>query len=267
MILIFSGIGATRMYADQAMMTLTLNGFLNSLRQQKDKDFRLFLSYHNLPDVKMDDAFIELCPMGVDLETAMTKIPKARPMKVTDEVAYRSVPYESGIDDLSRKIENSVIMAARWASQHGLKEFWMLRMDSDDLLANDTIKNIHDFDGIGARAVFNRKCHMFDPKNREIAIHRYPYSTTCHGLKFVINNDGTLKPDWYYLCMDHTLFYSRVQRDKIPVKELDFAYCIVTNSGNSLSGRPEISRERYCEKIPLTKELIDRYGIWINQGS
>jgi len=252
------------MYPDQEMMEKTFEGFINSLRQQTDANFKLFLSYHDRPKTKADDQFIEWCPMALesDVKMTFTRIPLKRPSVVDEEIFYESSPYGSGEDDLSRKLENSVIEAVRWAYyKEGLMDFWLLRMDSDDLLARDTIKRIHDLEKEGVKAVYNMTCHMFDPKKKEVAIHRYPYSTTCHALKFKIGENKRLSPEWFYMNSDHSLFKGRAAKDFIPLRNLDFAYCIVTNTGNNLSGRLEIDKERYNQKVEITGELIDRYGL------
>lgn len=263
MILIFSGLGARRMYSDQEMMEKTFGGFINSLRRQTDTNFKLFLSYHDLPKVRVDDQFIEWCSMAQesDTKTVFTRIPLKRPSVVDEKIFYQFVPYEGGEDDLSRKLENSVIEAVRWAYKEGLMDFWLLRMDSDDLLAKDTIEKIHGLEKNGAKAVFNMTCHMFDPKRKEMAIHRYPDSTTCHALKFKISDDKKLSPDWFYMNYDHSCFRSRVAKDLIPSQNFDFAYCILTNTGNNLSGRLPIGKERFTQKIRITDELVDRYGL------
>jgi len=251
------------MYPDQEMMEKTFEGFINSLRQQTDANFKLFLSYHDRPETRVDDQFIEWCPMGdeQDSQKMVTIQVFKRPEKVDEKLIYFASTYGSGEDDLSRKLENSTIEAVRWAYKQGLMEFWLLRMDSDDLLAKDTIKRIHDLEKEGVKAVYNMTCHMFDPKKKEMAIHRYPYSTTCHALKFKIDNFKRPCPDWFYMNCDHTLFRGRVAKDFIPLHNLDFAYCILTNTGNNLSGRSEIDKERYNQRIELTGELIDRYGL------
>ena len=251
------------MYPDQEMMEKTFGGFINSLRRQTDSNFKLFLSYHDRPKAKADDRFIEWCSMAQesDAKTAFTRIPLKRPSAVDEDILYKLVPYEDGEDDLSRKLENSVIEAVRWAYGKGLMDFWLLRMDSDDLLARDTIERIHGLEKSGAKAVYNMTCHMFDLKEKEIAIHRYPESTTCHALKFKINGDKKLSPDWFYMNYDHSYFRSRVAKDLIPSQNLDFAYCILTNTGNNLSGRLPVSKERFTQKIRVTDELVDRYGL------
>jgi hypothetical protein len=263
MILIFSGIGAKRMYPDQEMMKKTFAGFIGSLRRQTDTRFRLFLSYHDHLKTAAVDSFVEWCPMALksDPEKIFTRVSVKRPTVADEKISYRMVPYGSGEDDLSRKLENSVIEAVRWADRKRVRDFWLLRMDSDDLLARDTVERIHELEKSGVKAVYNMVCHMFDPRKKEMAIHRYPSSTTCHALKFSIDDDKRLSPDWFYMNYDHSCFMGRVAKDFIPMRNLDFAYCIVTNTGNNLSGRPEIDKERYNQKIKITDELIDRYGL------
>jgi hypothetical protein len=269
MILIFSSLGARRMYPDQEMMEKTFGGFINSLRRQTDSNFKLFLSYHDRPKAKADDRFIEWCSMAQesDAKTAFTRIPLKRPSAVDEDIFYQFVLYEGGEDDLSQKLENSVIEAVRWAYKQGLMDFWLLRMDSDDLLARNTIEKIHGLEKNGARSVYNMTCHMFDPKKKEVAIHRYPYSTTCHALKFKIGDDKKLSPDWFYMNYDHSLFKSRTAKDFIPSHNLDFAYCILTNTGNNLSGRLPVNKERFTQKIGITDELVDRYGLDLLMGA
>jgi len=251
------------MYPDQEMMEKTFGGFINSLRRQTDPNFKLFLSYHDRPKIKADDRFIEWCSIAQesDVKTSFTRIPLKRPNTVDEEIFCEFVLYEGGEDDLSRKLENSVIEAVRWAYKQGLMDFWLLRMDSDDLLAKDAIERIHDLEKSGTRAVYNMTCHMFDLKEKEIAIHRYPESTTCHALKFQIGEDKKLSPDWFYMNYDHSCFRGRVAKDLIPSQNFDFAYCILTNTGNNLSGRLPIDKERFTQKIGVTDELVDRYGL------
>lgn len=262
MILVFSGIGAMRMYPDQETMQRTFAAFLQSLRGQTDKSFRFFLSYHDTPSIKVDDSFIKWCPMSPDGGPEKTRMAEKRPRTLSDEITYKIVPYESGLDDVSRKVENSIIMAGRWALQHGIKDFWMMRASSDDPLAKDAVEKINQIDKEGKiEAIYNRTCHLFDLKTKEMAIYRYPNSQSCHAMKFRIGDDGCLRPDWFYMCSDHTLLRERLAKDNISSVEIDFLYCITTNTVNSLGGRPGIEKTACTTKIPLTKELIDRYGI------
>ena len=86
------------------MMRKTLIGFLNSLANQTDKGFRLFLSYHNDPGIPRDNyPFIQWRKMTLSGETKTTRMPEALPKSVFDEIKYKTVPYGTGKDDLSRK--------------------------------------------------------------------------------------------------------------------------------------------------------------------
>jgi hypothetical protein len=261
MILIYSGVGATKMYKDPGMMRRTLNGFLNSLERQTDKEFRLFLSYHDFPPVDFGHEFIEWCPMTVDPECNWTKVVSKLPTKMMDSLSHELVPYGSPIDDLSRKTVNSITEAFLWAWRNGLKEFWLMRMDSDDLMARDTVERIHSFDKMGIRAAYNRKCHVFDPRMKEIGVYNYPFSTTANALKFHVDGGGRPEPRWFYMDIEHCEFVSQVQKDHIRSVELDNVYCILTNTGNNLSDRPAIENEKRATKISMTQELVDRYGL------
>jgi len=260
MILIFSAFGATANYPDQEMMNKTLRAFVGSVVRQTDRGFRLFLVGHDKPEFEQNDVVL-WSSLSCDEKHDLTLVPKVLPNKVGDEILYYPTEGKGKMQDMSWKVQHGTIQAALWAAENCGKEFWMMRMDSDDLLAHDTVERIHALDKKGVRAVFNRTCHMFDVKTKQMAVHRYPYSLTPNALKFRINDDGTLTPDWFYLCVNHTLFYRRVVKDKIPYQEADFTYCIVTNTGNSISGRPTLNQVGDSREIPLTDDLIQRYGI------
>lgn len=265
MVLIITSFGATRNYPDQEMMKRTLTAFLRSLERQTDKDFRLFISCHDVPEMKICHLpFIEWCRMGgegiLDKECGRSLVLKTFPEKLTGGLEYLDCSYHSKVADMSRKTINSAVQAGLYAYDHGLNSFWMLRMDSDDLLAEDHIAFLN-LAGIGKtfKAVYNMNCHIYDPKTEEFAIQHYPYSTTCNAL--LLERQEEILPLWDYLCTDHTLFMSQVYQDKIPAYNQDFALCITTNSGNSLSGRSGIREEPYCERVALTQELKNRYGL------
>jgi hypothetical protein len=137
----------------------------------------------------------------------------------------------------------------------------MLRMDSDDLLWGGMVEYLHRLDPRKVRAVFNRNCHMFDPRRQELAVHNSTYSTTANALWYEMDGDGFLRPDWFYHAFDHTLFLRRVREDGIPFREVDDTLCIVTNSGNSISNRAEIDKEKNVRKIAITPDLAERYGL------
>jgi hypothetical protein len=260
MILIFSAFGPTKNYPDQKTMEKTLRAFVDSVTRQTDRRFKLFLVGHDKPKFSETDDVL-WHSLSCEGDPDATLVPETLPKKVSDPLRYVSVPGNGKMGDMSRKVQYGTIRAVQWAYQNEIKEFWMMRMDSDDLLAIDTVAMIHTLDKMGIRAVFNRTCHMFDMKTKQIAIHHYPYSNTPNALKFKINDDQILTPDWFYLCMNHTLFPGRVRRDGIPCRELDFMYCITTNTGNSISGRPTLSKVEQTREVPLTQDLIDRYGI------
>jgi len=262
MVLITSTLGAVKNYPDFSMMQRTLGAFLNSLLRQTDPDWHLFISYHDKPPIEIADSRIHWCSIMCEPTCDLTAVIKKHPVKPSDPVEYEEVPYDGKMTDMSRKTYNSVIEAGCWAYQNNIREFWMLRMDSDDLLARDHMAKLHGFQikDRDVKAVYSRICHMFDPYQQEIAIHRYPYSLTCNALLYELR-DGEFHPDWYYHCDDHTRFMSRVKRERIPVVEVQFALCILTNTGNTISGRPEIKKEKGITLVPLTKELIDRYGL------
>ncbi len=260
MILIFSAFGATANYPDQGVMRKTLAAFIDSLMAQTDQGFRLFLVGHDKPALPESDHILwHSISCGEDHDAAL--VPKVLPRAVHDPLEYEPAPGKGKMGDMSRKVEHGIIQAVLWAHQNRVKEFWLMRMDSDDLLACDTVRKIHDLDARGIKAVFNRTCHMFDIRTGQIAVHRYPCSNTPNALKYQIGEDGVPTPDWYYLNMNHTLFNQRVRKDRIPYAEIDFTYCIVTNTGNSISGRPTLSKVEHNSEIPLTDELVKRYSI------
>jgi hypothetical protein len=260
MILIFSAFGATANYPDQEMMKKTLYAFINSVGKQTDRDFKLFLIGHDKPEFAPND-FMIWHSLSCDQNNERTLMPKSLPKTVNDAIEYEPVSLACKLGDMSNKVKQGILQTGLWAGKNGLKEFWMMRMDSDDLLAKDTVERIYVLDRMGIVAVFNRTCHMFDVQTKQIAVHSYPYSTTPNALKFKINDDGTLTPDWFYLCLDHTLFHNRVRKDGFKYAELSYTYCIVTNTGNSISGRQTLSKVEHNKEIPLTDDLIERYGI------
>jgi hypothetical protein len=264
-VLIISSFGATKNYPDQKMMGLTLRAFLMSLARQTSQDFHLFLSCHDIPDMEACRLpFIHWCRMDTgekEDDHERTVYPKDLrfPERVTDQVEYEIGPYQCKMMDMSRKTVNSAIEAGLFAYAQGLESFWMLRMDSDDLLAKDHIAFLNGLDPAKTKAVYNKRCHMFDPRRKEAGVHSYKYSTTCNALHMEVREDKIER--WDYLCTDHTLFMSQVARDGIPHLEKDFALCIVTNSGNTISERLGIGYEPHTVLCIMTQEIIDRYGL------
>jgi hypothetical protein len=256
--LIVSTFGATRHYPDQEMMRRTLRGFFESLNRQTRKEFMLFLACHDIPE-GFDYPFVNWCSMQTDPECQKTMYWEKPPELITDDGVIRTGDYDSKITDMSRKTYRSIVRAGRWAWENKIKEFWLLRMDSDDLLAKDMIRTLQELDEHGIEAVFNRRCHMYDPKTKEIGEHLYPYSTTCNALRMKF--EGNYLPRWYFHCHDHSKFMSRVKNENIPCREIDWSLCIITNSGNSISERPTLRDHVHTRPIPLTEELIDRYGL------
>jgi hypothetical protein len=162
---------------------------------------------------------------------------------------------------MGRKTINSVIEAGKWAAEHSVTEFWMLRMDSDDLLWNGMVEYLNRVVPLNTEAVYNRKCHMIDARTGRMAVHSYHSSTTCNALHYRIGQDGFLYPNWFYHCRDHTIFASDVYRDGFRTKEMDFTLCITTNSGNHISNRPPVEQEKYNRMVEVGKPLMDRYGL------
>jgi hypothetical protein len=260
-VLIVTSFGATKNYPDQEMMRRTFAAFLGSLRRQTDQRFHLFISHHDRPDVPAGDPWIHWCPIacgeGLDAALVLKEIPR------TAKEAAEKVPAAGNgkNTDMGRKTYNSVYEAGRWAHGAGLSGFWMLRMDSDDLLWNGMVGFLNALDTNKHRAVYNRNCHMFDPRLQDLAVHNFPYSTTCNALWFEMDDEGTFRPEWFYHCNDHTEFMRQVRKDRIPFLEVDDTLCILTNCGNHISNRPEIDLEKNVRKIPYSRSLAERYGL------
>jgi len=258
MILIMSKLGAMNRYPDQDMMRKTLGGFLRSLERQTDKQFRLFMACHDIPE-GFDYPWLEWSSLRADLECEETNYWKRLPLSLDDPGEKAFYSYDSKSIDSGRKSIHAAITAGQWAYRNKLRDFWMLRMDSDDMLARRMIEAIYILGEQGVEAVYNKRCHIFDAKTREVGEYNYISSTTSNAIKMKI--EGNVLSRWFYLCRNHTKFASDVRRDKIKAREVNWAYCITTNSGNSISGRPTLMRERWAKKIKMTKELSDRYGL------
>ncbi len=262
MVLIITSFGATKNYPDRSMMRKTLGAFLNSLKRQTDKNFTLFISHHDKPEIDgIDEPWIRWCSVACDEDYESTLIPSWYPETLSDGIEYKKVSYESKIMDMGRKTYHSTIQAGLWAHKNKLNSFWMLRMDSDDLLGKDVVERINDQDPRQVSAIYNRRCHIFDPRLKQIGRYEYRYPTTCNALHMRIEGDR-LK-HWFYHCDDHTRFVNRVQKDGIACREMDWNLCILANTGNSISGRGEIEQntEAKITKISLTEEWVDRYGL------
>ena len=261
MVIIVSSLGPINKYKDTEMMKRTFQGFLSSLRNQIDQNFRLFLSFHDIPNIDYSIENMTWCSVADPKDRERTLLYDRLPKLLDEKISYSSVPYSCPITDCGRKQVNAMIEAGKWIYERGIDNFWMLRCDSDDLLAKDYVAILNQLDVKKVRAVFNRKCHMFDIQQRKIGIVDHNYSTTWNAI-YLERIDNELKPNWFYLNNNHTLFINDIIRDRIPSFELDFNCCIITNSGNSISNRPALEKEQFFkEEIPLTKELIDRYGL------
>lgn len=259
-VLIISTLGASHAYPDQEMLRRTCLAWLGSLQRQIDPEWRLFLACHDVPDWLPSDPRISLHSISGDTRHQSTFVYSMLPDLPTDVGKTEIQPYGQPITDMSRKTFAATIAAGRWAWVQKLKSFWVLRMDSDDLLAHDHVAKLRRAEARGIGAVYNKACHMFDPRAGEIARYVYPYTTTCNALLMRFG-PRKVEPDWYYHCRDHTTFKQTVHRDKIKALQVDDALCIITNSGNSISGRNRLETEEGAKKIRLTQALVDRYGL------
>jgi len=259
MVLIVSTFGATDRYPDREMMVKTLHAFLGSLRRQNSSAFRLFLVGHDLPPVSLAEPWISWT--SISDGNGGSYVHRYLPQLASDPLFFDSRGMADKITDMGLKTYRAVIEAGRWAHERELSSFWILRMDSDDLLYNGMVSMLMSLDPGKARAVFNRTCHMYDPRTGEIAEKRHPWSTTVNALHYQMSDAGAFDPEWFYHCRDHTTFWQTVRKDGIKAMEVDHALCITTNTGNSISGRPELGKEKGARKVRLTKEIAERYGL------
>jgi hypothetical protein len=259
MLMITSTLGATDKYPDKSMMETTLLAFLRSVDRQTCRNFRVFLACHDVPVGVPYYPWLEWCSVSVDGSTEQTWTWESLPKNVDDSGVSVAKSYGQKITDMSRKTFHASVMAGRYAAKAGLSEFWTLRMDSDDLLARDVVAMIEQLDRTGVEAVWSRKAHMFDVKERKIGEYKFNGSLTCNAIKMKFL--GRALPRWFYHCDDHTNFARRVRMDHIKNVERDFTLCVLTNSGNSISGRPDIRREQCARVITLHSELVEKYGL------
>jgi hypothetical protein len=262
-VLIVTSFGATHNYPDQEMMRKTLGMLLDSLRAQTDKEFVVFISHHDHPGEKFNEPWIEWRSIAIPGDSTFDKalVPAEFPQAPGDAVEYKAACSGGKNTDMGRKTINSAIEAGKWALNQGLSEFWMLRMDSDDLLWNGMVEFLNRHARSNLEAVYNRKCHMLDMRTGKMAVHSYPFSTTCNSLRYRIRRDGFIYPNWFYHCRDHTTFAKSAMRDGFYTKEVDFTLCITTNSGNSISNRPPIEQENHNRMVNAEIPLLERYGI------
>jgi hypothetical protein len=261
MVLIVSTLGATDRYPDREMMAKTLRAFLGSLRRQTSGSFRLFLVGHDVPPVSVALLDPWISWISISDGNGGSYVHRRLPESAVEPVAYESTGMADKITDMGLKTYRGVIEAGKWAHRQGLREFWILRMDSDDLLWKGMVEMLLSLDPSKVRAVYNRTCHMYDPTTREIAEKRHPWSTTVNALHYFLSGGGLFEPEWFYHCRDHTTFWQTVRKDKIKAREIDHTLCITTNTGNSISGRPSLELEEGARKIPLTEDLVERYGL------
>lgn len=262
MVLIISTFGPMNQYRDKEMMKKTLNGFLRSLDRQTSNDFRCFIACHNIPDWVPEYPWLEWCSVMIDKECSLTSEWVELPKDAIDPGKQEIKPFDCPMTDMSRKTYHAAICAGRWAYRQGFRSAWMLRVDSDDLLAKDLVEQILEADRSGYEAIFSRLAYMVDMQSGEVGIHKYPYSLTVNAIKIIL--DGPKIDRWFYLCRDHTKFASDVARDHIRALELPWLLCIATNSGNHISGRPRIEDHPHTKKIILRNYLVDLYGLdWL----
>lgn len=256
MVCIITSIGATKVYRNYDWFIRTLRGFIVSLLRQTNPHWRLFVGCHDIPPGIPSDpriSWVSLrCDRGCDSTLELASLPQSP----SDPIVYERKPYNHRLVDMGRKHHAATIAAGQLAAMEGWETFWLLRVDADDLMADDLVEQIENADG---DAVYSFKCYIYDPINKELGFYDYRYPITCIGAKLRFDN-GVL-PHWFALCRDHTTFL-RYSPDWRYV-ELDRPICIICNTGNHISGRGRIleNREARVTPIPLTAELKERYGI------
>jgi len=242
---------------------------MNSLLNQTDKNFRLFLACHNLPEMPIDTRLpITFCEANIEgkIDTTLV-LADYENIDIFNldlsTIHFDLKPFDCPMTDMSRKTILASFSAIRYAIRMGVKEFWMLRMDSDDFLGKDIIEQLNKIDTKKFQGIWNRKCHMLDISTDKFGIAIHPYSTTTAAVHFKIDFENKIiNLPWHFLAYNHTKLFSRMNDFKIKTKEIDWTMTISCNSGNHISGRPTIQKEGFFkELIPLTPELRDRYGL------
>ena len=257
-VFITTTIGHSSAYKDQKAFRLTLSAFFNSMARQTVQP-RLIIVCHDIP-FRLTDAtgvkwiyWKSVDPAGVTGGGMYTLVlgPNGDHYEVKN--------YDSPITDMGRKTVVGQRVAHDLAASEGIDRYWVLRMDSDDLLAREHVEFLSKLAGV--EAVYNRRCHVFDHQTKEFAALIHPYSTTCNALLFQMMGGGTICPRWDYHYDDHTRFERRVREDNIPSLEVDNTLCILSNTGNNLSDRPGAKKEPFSRPALLTDELKYRYGL------
>jgi len=265
-VLIISTFGPTREYSDPDMMQSTLRFFLGSLLGQTSPRWHSFIACHDepvFPGIPKDDRIHwESVSGDPSHQTTLVYLPLPERFGNGIELIRTAKPFDNPLTDMSRKTFTAIVSAMRFAFANKLKRFWLLRMDSDDMISRDLVEDLQRWEvKNGIRAVFCRKAYMFDPRLVLIAEHRYcGGSLTCNALLYEMNEKGEVTPYPYYLAQDHTLFARQVKSDGIPYREKDWALCITTNSGNSISGRPPIYEEKNTSVVAWSNELLEKFG-------
>lgn len=258
MVLITTTFGPICKYKHPDMARKTFGLFLGSLSAQTSKNFKVFLPYHETLPVEIPD-FVVAESIG-PADASFTRVLKINNgLLKTGQDSYTEEPFDCPLTDMSRKSFHGAWMAYKWARDNKLRDFWILRMDSDDMLWTGMVKFLEDMTKRGVQAVYNMKCHMFDVRTLEMGEFNYPYSTTCNALFF--NRPTNRLSRLFYHCEDHTTFITKVRKDGIVSINQEFTLCVTTNSGNSLSGRTPIGHVPGIKKLELSLDLCKWYGL------
>lgn len=264
-VLITTTVGAEKNYPDRDMFCRSFTAFIRSIGRQTNKDRILFVSGHERPRELPNESWIHFHSIG-PADCSYSLLPMMLPKRPSESVVYEKKSFAGKNTDMGRKTYDGTIESGKWAYENGLKEYWQLRMDSDDLLWNGYVEFLHTLSQ-KTNAVWCRKIHLFDPRTNEVGVQSLPYSATCNAMRMKIKGDEIL-PDWYIHCSDHTTFESVCRQKGIIGIEASWLMCISTGTGNSISkiGRQGIKSEQWAKIIGGGKDIDERYGLDAYRG-
>jgi len=225
MIVFISAFGATWAYDNKDIALELLEMFLQSLRNQTSKDFRLVISVHDRPDALTRDDFVMVDSIQVENKKEFTFFPYQLPHSAKDEVVYETLLFQKGIMDCYRKWVNSTIAAIKWGFREGIRDFWIVRVDADDFIRKDTVELIEKAEADGFNAIYANKCYLFENETGMVAKLDFKMPVSFFGYKIHLNENGIVSPAMYLLCHDHAKFLTRAKDYDLKFTDLD--YCLM----------------------------------------
>jgi len=267
-IFIYSMVYPTWAYTYPDTFRVVFNTFLEALYRQTSQEFVLFLGYYDHPPIDVDlGERLVLVQSPIDRQPVLPPYPdrellnRMRVLPETEKVLNFKYKLDGRKIDKLNKYIRCMWSAGMWAMQQGLDSFWLMRLDSDDILRRDIVAKINGLPpNVGA--FYSRRAYILDVANCEFGVYDYRFPIASHAVRCYVV-DGRIK-NWFLGTVNHTKFDKKACEVGLNCVEEDFAVTILTNTGDNTSYKTTLDswpNAAWCRPLTLSEDIIGDFNL------